>query len=474
MDDLEYHPLANLFPLIEGEEFDALVGDIRVNGLHDAIDLFQGKILDGRNRWRAAKAAGVELERRNFRHYHAEIYGDPLAYVISKNLSRRHLDESQRAMVAARLATMRQGERTDLAAEPSANLPKVNQPTAAKTLSISERALRHARRVQDSGTPELVRAVDRGRLAVSVADKASRLPADIQRKIAAEAEAGNVNAARNVVKQEARGERERDLADKQRALPQRKYGVILADPEWRFEVYSRETGMDRAADNHYPTSETDAICARPVRDIAAADCVLFLWATAPMLPDALRVMQAWGFAYKAQAIWVKDRIGTGYWFRNKHELLLVGTRGNIPAPAMGTQWPSVIEAPAGEHSAKPDRFHELIESYFPSLPKIELNARRARPGWDAWGLEAPTEVAAPEPTASADANEIPESPKASDLAMPLPSAASCQATPSVPEPAPESRGSPQTPGAGSLSSTNDIDLEIPPFLRRKSEGAEAR
>jgi N6-adenosine-specific RNA methylase IME4 len=190
-------------------------------------------------------------------------------------------------------------------------------------------------------------------------------------------------------KQAARARREVDLAEKQRALPTKKYGVIYADPEWRFEVYSRATGMDRAADNHYPTSTTDAICQRPVGEIAADDSVCFLWATAPMLPDALKVLAAWGFFYKSQTIWRKDRIGTGYWFRNVHELLLVGTRGDIPAPAMGTQFESVIDAPLGEHSAKPERFAEMIEVYFPSLPKIELNRRGPpRPGWDAWGNEA--------------------------------------------------------------------------------------
>jgi hypothetical protein len=274
--NLEFHPLANLFPLIEGAEFEELVGDIRANGLHDHIDIYQGKILDGRNRFRAAQAAGIELERRDFRTFMAELYGDPLAYVISKNLKRRHLDESQRAMVAAKLANLSQGR--PAAQDNPANLP-VKQADAAAKLSISERALRHARRVQDHGEPELVRAVERGQLAVSVAEKASHLSADIQRRIAAEAEGGNQNVARNVVKQEARAEREADLAQAQRALPDRKYGVILADPEWRFEVYSRETGMDRAADNHYPTSTTDAICARPVGDIAAEDCALFLWAT---------------------------------------------------------------------------------------------------------------------------------------------------------------------------------------------------
>lgn len=196
-----------------------------------------------------------------------------------------------------------------------------------------------------------------------------------------------------VDKKERRAERERDLAAKQTELPNKRYGVIYADPEWRFEVYSRDTGLDRAADNHYPTSGTDAICARPVSEIAADDCVLFLWATVPMLPDALRVMATWGFEYKSHCIWAKDRIGTGYWFRNQHELLLVGTKGSVPAPAMGTQIASLVDAPVSKHSEKPDTFYDLIERYFPNLPKIELNARAARPGWDAWGYEAPAEAA---------------------------------------------------------------------------------
>lgn len=197
----------------------------------------------------------------------------------------------------------------------------------------------------------------------------------------------------SVDKKERRAKRERDLAAKQEALPNKRYGVIYADPEWRFEVYSRDTGMDRAADNHYPTSGTDEICARSVQNIAADDCALFLWATVPMLPDALRVMSAWGFDYKSHCIWAKDRIGTGYWFRNQHELLLVGTKGSVPAPAMGTQIASLVDAPVGHHSEKPNAFYNLIESYFPNLPKIELNARAARPGWDAWGYEAPAEAA---------------------------------------------------------------------------------
>ncbi|MDW9600189.1 DUF3102 domain-containing protein [Sinorhizobium meliloti] len=191
------------------------------------------------------------------------------------------------------------------------------------------------------------------------------------------------------LKKKKRAVRERELSAKIEALPAKRYGLILADPEWRFEPYSRESGMDRAADNHYPTSATEIIASRPIVGIAAADSTLALWATVPMLPQALFVMESWGFEYKSNLVWVKDKIGTGYWFRNQHELLLIGTRGDVPAPAMGDQFPSVVYSPALQHSAKPERILEILESYFPNIPKIELNRRGSpRNGWDAWGNEA--------------------------------------------------------------------------------------
>ena len=191
-------------------------------------------------------------------------------------------------------------------------------------------------------------------------------------------------------KAERRAAREAELGAKVAALPDKRYGVILADPEWRFEPWSRETGLDRcSADNHYPTSETAAIAARDVASIAAPDCVLFLWATVPMLPQALDVMAAWGFAYRSHQVWDKGVAGTGYWHRNRHELLLLGVRGDVPCPAPGDNPESLFAAPRGRHSAKPDCVLEQIERLYPSLPKIELHRRGApRPGWDAWGIEA--------------------------------------------------------------------------------------
>jgi N6-adenosine-specific RNA methylase IME4 len=224
-------------------------------------------------------------------------------------------------------------------------------------------------------------------------DALASQPPDRRNRPAAKAASGERVSAKIELKKAKRTDRERELGAKQRALPDQKFGVIYADPEWQFDPWSRETGMDRAADNHYPTSTLQVIKSRPVEKIAAKDCVLFMWATAPMEDQAHQVMVAWGFAYVTQVMWRKIRrgnaTGTGYWFTNEHEILLVGTRGNVPAPAPGTQWPSVIEAPVGEYSEKPAIFAKLIEEYFPNLLKIELNRRGPpRPGWSSWGLEA--------------------------------------------------------------------------------------
>jgi N6-adenosine-specific RNA methylase IME4 len=180
--------------------------------------------------------------------------------------------------------------------------------------------------------------------------------------------------------------RERKLALE---MPEGKFGVILADPEWDFEFWSDRAMTHSAPQLIYDTSPLDVIKARDVRSIAAEHCALFLWATVPMLPQALEVMAAWGFAYKSAFAWIKDKIGTGYWNRNKFELLLIGVVGAVPCPSEDQRWPSAIEAPVRGHSEKPEIVYELIEAYFPNLAKIELNARKRRAGWEAWGFEAP-------------------------------------------------------------------------------------
>jgi N6-adenosine-specific RNA methylase IME4/ParB-like chromosome segregation protein Spo0J len=225
-------------------------------------------------------------------------------------------------------------------------------------------------------------------------DAMAKLSEEEQRKLAERAIAGEKVSARVRVKQVAREERELRLGVKQCAFPDKKYGVILADPEWDDRVWNRETGMNRHAANHFPVSDPETIKSRPVVSIVADNAVLFLWSTNQHLRIAMDVMEAWGFRYASHYVWKKPSPGLGHWNRSYHEILLIGTRGEIPCPAPGEQWQSVIEAPRpGKHSAKPEIFLEMIEKYFPTLPKIELNRRGpVRPGWDAWGNEVDDEA----------------------------------------------------------------------------------
>ena len=226
-------------------------------------------------------------------------------------------------------------------------------------------------------------------------DALTKLSPERQEHLIAKAKAGEKVSAKPELKKVRREEREVQLAVKteeaSRTLGSKLYGVIYADPPWRFRPYG-EAGMDRAADNHYPTMTVEEIRQLPVP--AANDCVLFLWATVPMEWEAHEVLRAWGFEYRNQFVWLKDRVGTGYWCRNKHEILLIGTKGNPPAPAPGEQSASVLKAPIRRHSEKPTRFAEMIKKMFPNTPALEMFARQSRDGWECWGNEVSAFTAA--------------------------------------------------------------------------------
>ncbi len=161
--ELKPHPYADLFPMMTDDEIKELADDIKKNGQLEDIVVVDNMILDGRNRYRACMLAGVEPLKRGL------LDGDPLTFVLSKNLHRRHLSTSQRAMVAANIATLGQGK--------PANLPdKVpTQAEAAKLLNVSERSVRDARAVRD-GSPDLVKAVQAGEMTVSKAAKIVKQP----------------------------------------------------------------------------------------------------------------------------------------------------------------------------------------------------------------------------------------------------------------------------------------------------------
>lgn len=179
--------------------------------------------------------------------------------------------------------------------------------------------------------------------------------------------------------------RELELGKKIIALPGRLYGVLYVDPPWQVAMWSDE-GTDRSAENHYPTMTDDELLAMWDKLPAADDCILFLWATAPKLKFALELIDAWGFVYKSYLGWDKEIAGTGYLVRSQLELLLIATCGNAVPP---TGLPGLVVSQRRQHSRKPELVAELIGDLYPTVPKLEMFARSAREGWDAWGLEAP-------------------------------------------------------------------------------------
>ena len=162
------------------------------------------------------------------------------------------------------------------------------------------------------------------------------------------------------------------------------YDVIYADPPWRYDFAVSDT---RKIENHYPTMTTDDICALDCH--AAADSVLFLWATAPKIREALQVIEAWGFTYKTQMVWVKDKIGMGYYCRNQHEILMIATRGKIITPDPKNRPSSVFYGNRTKHSKKPFEIYRLIESMYPGMQYHEMFCRVGRNGWSTFGNEQP-------------------------------------------------------------------------------------
>lgn len=182
--------------------------------------------------------------------------------------------------------------------------------------------------------------------------------------------------------------------------PTGKFGAIASDPPWSFQSWS-DKGKNRAPDamvrqkglseRHYATMSMNDIMELPVADLAAPDCVLFLWAVDCMLPAAFAVGEAWGFTFKTVAFtWAKTKkdggfhTGLGYWTRGNPEQCLLFTRGKPKRKSASVR--QLITAPRREHSRKPDEFRDRIEQLVGG-PYLELFARSSRGGWESWGLE---------------------------------------------------------------------------------------
>lgn len=171
------------------------------------------------------------------------------------------------------------------------------------------------------------------------------------------------------------------------SLPKGKFDVIYADPPWKYDFSTSES---RQVETQYPTLELEDIknyvdkIGRKIQDCVPKNGCLYLWATPPKLVEALAVLDAWGYNYVTHMVWVKDKIGMGYWARQQHELLLIGKRGKFSPPPPKLRLSSVIMSPREKHSQKPTQVYTMLERAFPKKDKhkwCEIFARNTRKGW---------------------------------------------------------------------------------------------
>jgi N6-adenosine-specific RNA methylase IME4 len=233
-----------------------------------------------------------------------------------------------------------------------------------------------------NGTCDLVAAVDAGKVAVSAAARIAKRDTEQQQAIVERVNAGAKPT-------EAERQVRRGLLKAQaRALPEGKHRIIYADPPWKYgdERVGMKSGYVPAA-AHYPTMSTAEICELDVRELAADDAVLFLWATFPLLPDALEVVKAWGFKYKTAIVWDKERSNFGNYHDASAELLIVATCGSC-TPDASDRISQVQRKASQRHSAKPEHFRRLIDLLYTDGARVELFRRGDAPqGWAVWGNE---------------------------------------------------------------------------------------
>jgi N6-adenosine-specific RNA methylase IME4 len=352
----------NLIPISKAD-YEALRGWItKDRKLHYPILINQnGDVLDGHNRLKICKELGIE-PRFETTYFDNDLEEERFVRLI--NVNRRHMNDYQKAEQAlalepieAELARQRQLAGKKTTETLGSFEPKVKgrvKEIVSKDVNLSPTTYFRAKTIIQKAPEELKEKVRTGKSTIN-----------------------------NVYTQVMRLE-DRDIPKPK--PPEGQYDVILCDPPWTYDIPGRGTPQ-----NHYPVMSDDELLSLHIP--AAENAILFLWTTYPKLDVAIDTIRSWGFTYKSSLVWVKDKIGTGFYFRGQHELLLLAVKGaGIGVPAEQDRHSSVLSAPREEHSKKPTEVYEMIERMYPSRARIELFARgKPREGWTTWGLETTTE-----------------------------------------------------------------------------------
>jgi len=360
---LETHKFADIFPMITGEELEQLKQDIKEHGLLQPIILFEGQILDGRNRFKACKEIGVNPAFVDYK-------GDkPLEYVISENLKRRHLTASQRAVIAVDCLPLLEEEarkRMSLGGgDKKSGMVKLPQPIqnkgkssvqAGKLARVGEKYVRAIKKLRDAGKKEEIEEIRQGTKTVQDIKKEERT-AKVQKQI-------------ETIKQ--------DNLQK----PTGEYDVIVIDPPWKVDFdYSPDHYMGRVA-NPYPEMTVEQI--KNIKLPTKTNSILWLWTTHSQIWNAIEILRFWGFEYKCLLVWDKESMGIGKWLRKQCEFCLLGIKGKPVWTATDVR--DIIREQKTKHSAKPEGFYKMVDDICVGK-KLDYFARKKRDGWSVYGDE---------------------------------------------------------------------------------------
>lgn len=376
-----------VMPPPSAEDYAALEASIVEHGVLQPVEYDEdGAILDGHTRVAICEGLGLVDWPKIIRKGLSE--PEKRAHAREVNVARRHLTREQKSgLVADQLR-----DTPSLADRAIAAMLSVDHKTVgrvreelASTGEIPQLEAREGRdgrrrraiRTQYVPDRENVREFFRGAKELRSAEQAHNrtVRLDLMREM----------AARTPADPDANG------------LPRGRFPVGYVDCPWKNHVYGEETGNDRAYP-YPPMTEAEifGLCAGD-RSPFTADAVLFYWTTANRVAIAVDGIRAWGFDYKSQIVWDKVWQGTGRWVFDRHEVLMIATRGDFPAPLPGTQPQSVHREPKTAHSRKPAWFAETIQALYPGVPKLEMFQRasslaaddvRLNGEWEFWGNEA--------------------------------------------------------------------------------------
>jgi N6-adenosine-specific RNA methylase IME4 len=371
---MEYrpHPLADIFPLITGDEFVALKQDIKDNGLLEPIWMLDGMILDGRNRFRACQEVGV---KPIFREYEGD---EPAAFVISLNLKRRHLDKSQSATVAVEFLPFLEEEakeRQRIAGE----IYGKGQPKVDKKVyqPINDRVERAPQPIdiaaQMTGT---------NRQYVSDAKKLKEEKPEVFEQVRKGEK--TISQAKREILKESVAARLEEVAANEVIAPTGLFDVIVIDPPWPMQKIDRDVRPNQV-EFDYPTMTEDELSSLEIP--ADEDCHVWLWTTHKFMPMAFRLLNSWGMKYVCTFVWHKpggfQPIGLPQYNCEFALYARKGTPQFIDTKAL----PTCFNAPRGAHSEKPEEFYEMVRRVTGGR-KLDMFNRRLIEGFAGWGKEA--------------------------------------------------------------------------------------